>query len=57
MSGRGDIHVHGDAYTRARAVAKAQQVSATNYVLRRVRDEQDARLLLDVLGLSPEEGR
>lgn len=56
--------LHGEAYAHMTGTLKhspprpaGQRRSAARYVIRRAQDAKDARLLLDVLGLDPQEAR
>ena len=51
MSCGRDLIDSGDAYTRSRDTTEHVQRSAVRYVLRRAHGPDDARHLLDVLGL------
>jgi hypothetical protein len=48
-----DLVESGDAYTRSREVTDAMQESAVLSVVRHAVDEDDALMLLDMLGLTP----
>ena len=52
-----DVAARGNAFTQDRTTERSVRRSAARYVIRNAQDAKDARLLLDVLGLSPEEVR
>lgn len=52
-----DVAARGNAFTQGRTSEQSVRRSAARYVIRNAQDATDARLLLDALGLDPQEAR